>query len=88
MKLHKKFCTLVGSWALLSISLAAFLLSSAAASTAPTGSSSKGKPIMLSHSGGFEIGGTVIMNGANANETLSCDHGYMEYGPPFPKPAL
>ena len=34
---------------------------------------------MLDRSGGFVIGGKVIVNPANPNRTLSCDHGYVEY---------
>jgi hypothetical protein len=43
----------------------------------------QGKPIILEKSGGFEIGGTVISNGTNPNQTLSCDHGYMECSIPW-----
>ena len=39
----------------------------------------RNKPIVLDRSGGFQIGGTVISNPKNPNQTLSCDHGYMEY---------
>lgn len=41
------------------------------------------KPIVLASSGGFEIGGTVISNPNNTAQTLSCDHGYMEYFLPW-----
>ncbi|KAK3942898.1 hypothetical protein QBC46DRAFT_255278 [Diplogelasinospora grovesii] len=41
------------------------------------------KPIVLDRSGGFEIGGTVIHSPNNTNQTLSCDHGYMEYFIPW-----
>lgn len=37
------------------------------------------KPIMLDRSGGFEIGGKVLVNPKNPNQTLSCDHGYVEF---------
>lgn len=40
-------------------------------------------PIMLDRSGGFEIGGKVIVNPANPGQTLSCDHGYVEYFIPW-----
>ncbi|MGE3293939.1 MAG: alpha/beta fold hydrolase [Geminicoccaceae bacterium] len=40
-------------------------------------------PIMLSRSGGFEIGGKVIVNPDNPGQTLSCDHGYVEYFIPW-----
>lgn len=36
-------------------------------------------PIVLAKSGGFQIGGKVIQNPADANQHLSCDHGYVEY---------
>ncbi|OCL04053.1 hypothetical protein AOQ84DRAFT_226470 [Glonium stellatum] len=38
---------------------------------------------MLDRSGGFEIGGKVINNPAAPNQTLSCDHGYVEYFIPW-----
>ncbi|KAF2818540.1 alpha/beta-hydrolase [Ophiobolus disseminans] len=41
------------------------------------------KPITLSHSGGFQIGGKTITSPFNRNATLSCDHGYMEYFIPW-----
>jgi hypothetical protein len=37
------------------------------------------KPIVLDRTGGFEVGGKVITNPANPAQTLSCDHGYVEY---------
>lgn len=37
------------------------------------------KPITLSSTGGFQIGGRTISAPSNPNLTLSCDHGYMEY---------
>ena len=37
------------------------------------------KPIVLAGSGGFVIGGKTIANPADANQHLSCDHGYVEY---------
>jgi hypothetical protein len=36
-------------------------------------------PIVLDKTGGFEAGGKVITNPNNPAQTLSCDHGYMEY---------
>jgi hypothetical protein len=36
-------------------------------------------PIMLAKSGGFVIGGRTIENPQDANQHLSCDHGYVEY---------
>jgi len=37
------------------------------------------KPITLDRTGGFVIGGKIAVNPNNANRTLSCDHGYIEY---------
>ena len=34
--------------------------------------------IILRKSGGFAVGGTIITNNTSG-ESLSCDHGYMEY---------
>lgn len=36
-------------------------------------------PIVLDSTGAFEVGGKVIANPSNPDETLSCDHGYVEY---------
>jgi hypothetical protein len=41
------------------------------------------RPITLSHSGGFPIGGKTITSPFIPNSTLSCDHGYMEYFIPW-----
>jgi len=41
------------------------------------------KPIVLDRSGGFPIGGIIKPNPRNRNQTLSCDHGYMEYFIPW-----
>ncbi|RDL32605.1 Uncharacterized protein BP5553_09061 [Venustampulla echinocandica] len=41
------------------------------------------RPIMLDRSGGFQIGGSVISSPKGPNQTLSCDHGYMEYFIPW-----
>jgi hypothetical protein len=40
-------------------------------------------PIVLEKSGGFQIGGNIIRNPSFPNQTLSCDHGYMEYFIPW-----
>ncbi|RXF75291.1 alpha/beta hydrolase [Hansschlegelia zhihuaiae] len=58
---------------------AALILGSAGAAFA----AEKLKPIKLWRSGGFAVGGQVIANPENAGETLSCDHGYMEYFIPW-----
>lgn len=36
-------------------------------------------PITLQSTGAYEVGGKVIANPANPAQTLSCDHGYVEY---------
>jgi len=36
-------------------------------------------PIMLDRTGGFSIGGRIMPNPSNPDQTLSCDWGYMEY---------
>jgi hypothetical protein len=40
-------------------------------------------PIVLDESGGFSVGGKVIASPFNPNDTLSCDHGYVEYFIPW-----
>ena len=63
-------------------SLSALLLAVAMSGSALAHDDDRGsskKPITLDRSGGFVIGGKVIVNPANANRTLSCDHGYVEY---------
>lgn len=47
--------------------------------TGQTASTTPHKPITLSSTGGFQIGGTTIHHPTIPNLTLSCDHGYMEY---------
>lgn len=42
-------------------------------------------PIVLDSMGAFEVGGKVISNPSDANQTLSCDHGYVEYFIPAKK---
>lgn len=63
------------------LTLPALLLSLAPAATSQP--SRPNKPITLSHSGGFQIGGKTITSPFNQNATLSCDHGYMEYFIPW-----
>lgn len=41
------------------------------------------RPIVLAESGGFSVGGKVLANPLNTNETLSCGHGYVEYFQPL-----
>ncbi len=59
----------------------ALLLTSSGSNAAPA--AGKQTPIVLDRSGGFIIGGKVIHNPKNPNQTLSCDHGYMEYFIPW-----
>jgi hypothetical protein len=37
------------------------------------------RPLVLDRSGGFIVGGKVLHNPVYPSQTLSCDHGYMEY---------
>jgi hypothetical protein len=41
------------------------------------------KPIVLDRTGGFNIGGKIVPHPTLPNETLSCDHGYLEYFIPW-----
>jgi len=50
---------------------------------APVAAARARRPIMLDRSGGFSIGGKVIVNPEASNQTLSCDHGYVEYFLPW-----
>ncbi|KAJ4348824.1 uncharacterized protein N0V89_010202 [Didymosphaeria variabile] len=59
------------------LSILTFVLAGQAAAERPP------KPIVLSSSGGFQIGGTIIHSPFQPNITLSCDHGYMEYFLPY-----
>lgn len=36
-------------------------------------------PIVLDSTGAFEVGGKVISKPGDPGQTLSCDHGYVEY---------
>ena len=36
-------------------------------------------PIILESTGAYEVGGKVITKPDDPNQTLSCDHGYVEY---------
>ena len=40
-------------------------------------------PITLDRTGGFNIGGKIVKHPFLPNETLSCDHGYLEYFIPW-----
>lgn len=61
--------------------LAALLLLAATStgSVANGNHESRQEPIVLEKSGGFVIGGKIIVSPTNPNRTLSCDHGYVEY---------
>jgi hypothetical protein len=41
------------------------------------------RPIILDRSGGFSIGGKLLVNPEASNQTLSCGHGYIEYFIPW-----
>ena len=56
---------------------AAALLLAALGNTAFAGEAKP--PIILDSTGGFEVGGKVITKPGDPNQTLSCDHGYVEY---------
>jgi hypothetical protein len=36
-------------------------------------------PIILESTGAYEVGGKVIAQPGDPSQTLSCDHGYVEY---------
>jgi hypothetical protein len=57
----------------------ALLLGGLAAPTSAAERAPAKPPIVLDETGGFEVGGKVITNPSNPAETLSCDHGYVEY---------
>jgi hypothetical protein len=45
-------------------------------------------PIVLESTGAYEVGGKVITNPADPGQTLSCDHGYVEYFVPVKRPGV
>jgi len=59
--------------------VAALMLASFGSASFAQGKPGAKPPIILDSTGGFEVGGKVITNPANHTETLSCDHGYVEY---------
>lgn len=50
----------------------------AAACTQPGDGTARG-PIMLESTGAYEVGGKIIAKPGDPSQTLSCDHGYVEY---------
>lgn len=53
------------------------------------GAADKAKPpIVLASTGAYEVGGKVLVNPDNNSQTLSCDHGYVEYFIPAKKRAV
>ncbi|KAK4461297.1 hypothetical protein QBC42DRAFT_287603 [Cladorrhinum samala] len=61
-----------------------FLLLPFSLSLLPTAAADrKEKPIMLSKSGGFHVAGKVLTHPTDPNQTLHCDHGYLEYFIPY-----
>ncbi|KAE8447986.1 hypothetical protein EG329_009909 [Mollisiaceae sp. DMI_Dod_QoI] len=63
--------------------MAIALVLSATVIGAKNATASSRRPIMLDRSGGFEIGGRIMANPSRPNQTLSCDHGYVEYFIPW-----
>jgi len=61
------------------LALALLIVGGSTAAYAQGNRSPSKPPIVLESTGAYEVGGKVIANPANANETLSCDHGYVEY---------
>jgi len=58
----------------------ALLLAAAGGGAAGQGARAPAKPtIVLDATGAYEVGGKVIHNPADPAQTLSCDHGYVEY---------
>ena len=62
-------------------SLAALLLVAATSGALAQDGGDQGHqaPMVIEKSGGFVIGGKVLENPKNADQHLSCDHGYVEY---------
>ena len=65
-------------------SLDALACSIAAISTATLAAGPAKPPILLQSTGAYEVGGKVITNPADTNQTLSCDHGYPDRHLPWP----
>jgi len=59
--------------------LAVLLVGSGKAVLAGEEQASPRPPIILESMGAYEVGGKVITKPDDPNETLSCDHGYVEY---------
>jgi hypothetical protein len=55
------------------LTVACFLLAANAAIA------QKARPIVLESTGAYEVGGKILTNPADTTQTLSCDHGYVEY---------
>ena len=45
-------------------------------------------PIILESTGAYEVGGKVVTKPDDPNQTLSCDHGYVEYFIPVKRLSL
>jgi hypothetical protein len=69
-----------GDWKQLR-SYAAALLLAGLCGSAFAGDAAK-PSIVLESTGAYEVGGKVIANPADPTQTLSCDHGYVEYSFP------
>lgn len=62
----------------------AVLLAAASAAAAEDTAQARG-PIVLEKTGGFNIGGKIVGHPTIPGETLSCDHGYLEFFIPWRK---
>ena len=49
------------------------------AAFAQDGRKSPKPPIILESTGAYEVGGKVVAKPGDPSQTLSCDHGYVEY---------
>jgi len=58
---------------------AAALLLAALSNTAFAEEGRKKPPIVLESTGAYEVGGKVVAKPGDPSQTLSCDHGYVEY---------
>src|SRR5262245_19724966 len=59
--------------------LAAALLLAGLGQTAFAEEARKKPPIVLESTGAYEVGGRLLAKPGDPNQTLSCDHGYVEY---------
>lgn len=76
-----KYHHALSSVKLFSIALVLAASSHAAVAAGERGPANAGAkpPIVLQSTGAYEVGGKIISNPADPKQTLSCDHGYVEY---------